>query len=340
MGETFIGTSGDVSVSVRPACRRLPCGIASGLGNWLSEDPEGDVDSPNLYAYVGQRPQELTDPLGREASLSQSGWISLANVHTGRIRQISPAEIASNGDDVRRALVLEGGLDPRAADQLMVRAGAGDWIGNSRNVAFANQVNRDVTELSRGVAKVYVATAVAATAGSVAAAVGAGAALTGAVAGVAAQGTTDLQNGKLSSAGTYLTAAVGGAVIGKVLQVGAIGEGPSTLGLPVEMLPIEVPVSPYAGLRDPKNVGVKPFTPRQHREGLAANEAQNGGVLRSDKSGRVLVRPKQSRRGVTPPANEAHFDHCVPVDACGTNSFRNLQILAGDENIAKSNNPD
>ncbi|MEO7920207.1 MAG: RHS repeat-associated core domain-containing protein [Thermoanaerobaculia bacterium] len=32
--------------------------------SWLSEDPEGDVDSPNLYAFVGQRPHEKTDPLG------------------------------------------------------------------------------------------------------------------------------------------------------------------------------------------------------------------------------------------------------------------------------------
>jgi len=98
--------------------------------------------------------------------------------------------------------------------------------------------------------------------------------------------------------------------------------------------------SPYAGLRDPVNVGIKPFTPRQHREALAANRAAHGGVLQSDKSGRVLVKPQQSRRGVTPPSNEAHLDHVLPMDASGTNSFRNLQILARDENIAKRNWPD
>ncbi|MEO6326495.1 MAG: RHS repeat-associated core domain-containing protein, partial [Thermoanaerobaculia bacterium] len=43
--------------------------------SWLSEDPEGDVDSPNLYAFVGQRPHEKTDPLGLAASVSQSGVI-------------------------------------------------------------------------------------------------------------------------------------------------------------------------------------------------------------------------------------------------------------------------
>jgi hypothetical protein len=100
------------------------------------------------------------------------------------------------------------------------------------------------------------------------------------------------------------------------------------------------PPSPYAHLKDPKNVGVKPFTKRQHREGLAANRAANNGVLRSDKSGRILDPPTQSRAGVTPSPNEAQLDHCVPIDACGTNSYRNLQILARDENITKSNKPD
>jgi RHS repeat-associated protein len=32
--------------------------------SWLSEDPLGPVDSPNLYGYVGLRPHEKTDPLG------------------------------------------------------------------------------------------------------------------------------------------------------------------------------------------------------------------------------------------------------------------------------------
>ncbi len=36
-------------------------------GNWLSEDPMGDVDSPNRYAYVGWRPNEATDPTGEIA---------------------------------------------------------------------------------------------------------------------------------------------------------------------------------------------------------------------------------------------------------------------------------
>jgi RHS repeat-associated protein len=95
--------------------------------------------------------------------------------------------------------------------------------------------------------------------------------------------------------------------------------------------------SGYAHLRDPSNVGVKPFTRRQHREALAANRAANQGVLRSDRSGRILAQPQQSKRGRTPPINEANLDHVVPMDAQGTNSYRNLQILARDENLTKRN---
>lgn len=36
---------------------------------WLSEDPLEDVDSPNLYAFVGWGPQAATDPLGLGAAL-------------------------------------------------------------------------------------------------------------------------------------------------------------------------------------------------------------------------------------------------------------------------------
>jgi RHS repeat-associated protein len=33
-------------------------------GIWLSQDPLGDIDSPNLYGFVGMRPHEKTDPMG------------------------------------------------------------------------------------------------------------------------------------------------------------------------------------------------------------------------------------------------------------------------------------
>ena len=52
-----------------------------GIGEWLSEDPEGDVDSPNLYAYVGQRPNERTDPLGLRIYRKQGLWPHSSTVY-------------------------------------------------------------------------------------------------------------------------------------------------------------------------------------------------------------------------------------------------------------------
>ncbi|MGE3671948.1 MAG: RHS repeat-associated core domain-containing protein, partial [Polyangiaceae bacterium] len=37
-------------------------------GNWVSPDPAGEVDGPNLYAYVRNNPVNLTDPLGTQTS--------------------------------------------------------------------------------------------------------------------------------------------------------------------------------------------------------------------------------------------------------------------------------
>jgi len=41
--------------------------------SWLSEDPLGAVDSPNLYAFVGWRPHAATDPLGLRGPSTWSG---------------------------------------------------------------------------------------------------------------------------------------------------------------------------------------------------------------------------------------------------------------------------
>lgn len=69
----------------------------------------------------------------------------------------------------------------------------------------------------------------------------------------------------------------------------------------------------------------------------------NGGSLRSDKSGIEVITPNQSRKGVTPPKNEAQIDHIDPVNPAdktkppGSNSYKNFQILARFENLDKSN---
>ncbi|WP_439852554.1 hypothetical protein [Pseudomonas syringae] len=66
----------------------------------------------------------------------------------------------------------------------------------------------------------------------------------------------------------------------------------------------------YSSIENPPNVGPgKEFTLRQRQEALELNKAANGGVVKSDASGNVLVKPQKSQRGVTPDPNEWQFDH-------------------------------
>jgi filamentous hemagglutinin len=93
----------------------------------------------------------------------------------------------------------------------------------------------------------------------------------------------------------------------------------------------------YSSIENPPNVGPgKEFTLRQKQEALELNKAANDGVVKSDVSGTVLVKPQKSQRGVTPDPNEWQFDHMKPKNCGGTNCSSNLQILSRQKNRAKS----
>jgi hypothetical protein len=64
LGAPLIGVERGVTLELHWRSASFSCGLASGTVGWLSEDPLGPVDSPNLYGYVGLRPHEKTDPLG------------------------------------------------------------------------------------------------------------------------------------------------------------------------------------------------------------------------------------------------------------------------------------
>jgi hypothetical protein len=65
-------------------------------------------------------------------------------------------------------------------------------------------------------------------------------------------------------------------------------------------------------------------------------ERNNGKVL-SDQSGKELVKPLKSQKGVTPEPNEWQIDHIDAKDIGGTNSFLNAQVLSREENRLKWN---
>jgi RHS repeat-associated protein len=94
----------------------------------------------------------------------------------------------------------------------------------------------------------------------------------------------------------------------------------------------------YSKIKDPADttINTKP-TPRQVRQMKEANRLHNGGALRSDLDGAAMVDSKKSRRGCTPPSNEAQVDHKLAVDNGGTREMANLQLITRKQNRDKWN---
>ncbi len=79
------------------------------------------------------------------------------------------------------------------------------------------------------------------------------------------------------------------------------------------------------------------FTQSRKQVILEENMRRNGGVLRSDTTGKILEYPVKSASGVSPSQYEAQIDHIFPKSLGGANSFDNAQVIERIANIKKSN---
>ena len=95
----------------------------------------------------------------------------------------------------------------------------------------------------------------------------------------------------------------------------------------------------YSQISEPRNAGPgKDFTKAQKAKILEVNKEANGGLMKSDKSGKVLDLPTQSQKGVPANMNQAEVDHIVPKAKGGSNANANAQVLSKEENLLKGSN--
>ena len=106
-----------------------------------------------------------------------------------------------------------------------------------------------------------------------------------------------------------------------------------------EVKAAEIKPVDYSGLKEPNKVGEGlKTTSAQRQRILQANRDANGGVLKSDKSGKILDAPTQSKKGVKANMNQAEVDHIKARSKGGSNSNSNMQVLSKEENLKKRDN--
>jgi RHS repeat-associated protein len=89
--------------------------------SWLSEDPKGAVDSPNLYAFVGWGPHRATDPMGLVTDAQMTRYLRL-------LKKASRNSKGYHGERVLERLLKRSGrtilLGPTASGKNVNAAGA------------------------------------------------------------------------------------------------------------------------------------------------------------------------------------------------------------------------
>lgn len=290
-------------------------------GRYITPDPLGIVAGLNLYQYVGNDPVNGADPLGLawwKTALAVAAAVAVAAVVVIAAPLILPAAL---GAFAIGAITTVAAGTLAGATGFMVNEALNEETLCKRCILMAGLKGAGVGALA-SVPFVFLPAA----------------------AGYAAYAGTGAVSGAVGySADWAMTPGMpwNWGDFGKSVAWGA------ALGPAGKFIGGRIPIRrPYAALQDRPSVGAgKTFTPAQKNAIYAENMRRNNGVLRSDETGEPLIRPSQSRRGVTPPGDEAQVDHInprIPADpnaSPGTNSYGNARVISRDANAAKSNSP-
>jgi len=140
----ILGVEKGVSLELDWGCASLSCGLASGTVGWLSEDPLGPVDSPNLYGYVGLRPHEKTDPLGLEGvgDFLKRKWGEFSNWWSGLGSKAR--EKAEKGLDLSLTPPPDPTTDPFGAREAFKEVGLEGQYNREKAARAGAEVRRDV----------------------------------------------------------------------------------------------------------------------------------------------------------------------------------------------------
>jgi RHS repeat-associated protein len=246
------------------------------FGVFLTRDPLGFVDGPNVYTYVNQSPWTKFDPFG----LYEWKWSKVGTA-------------IGNGIHGAAALV-------QSVVGSVVEIGTGGLIGGGMNDR-------------RGQLMADAITGTAETGGAV---IEASHAAVGGDMGYAAQTVAETlgETPEEALGNALLMGATYGA--SRYLPDGSPTKSQRQTHADADIqVEVEIPKKPdYTQIPDPKNVdaSTKP-TPRQVSEMKRINKEANGGELKDDKTGEVMVPSEKSQKGVTPPPNEVQVDHIIPV---------------------------
>ncbi len=127
----------------------------------------------------------------------------------------------------------------------------------------------------------------------------------------------------------YVEAGIMEVTLGGSLTIPAVGVATLSTAVTTHAISIINNMSEninYSNLPEPKNVSEgKKFSPSQRKNILEENKTRNGGVIKSDQSGKILDEPQQMKEGQKANMNQAEIDHITSKSKGGTNSNSNAQ---------------